>query len=277
MAWCPRSWPWRDHSAASDHIRRAALSRTRSGGSQYPGDYQGGRRNAVTQPVTRRPRAALAGRAAVGTSWRRMSFPAPSGREKRVASADRAFLSRQVARCYPRRNTPSRRARIAGPTPSTSLLARIREIRASEARVSSPSILIGARRSSPLKPSEQARRCERATQRTHRGPLSRTTSFRVPRRAENRARMVDGTTVAGRPANERVLHDVLGLRERTEHAVRDADQKPTKRLEIVGHWSWARPSMPNRRDRRGRCDMASPPAKRATKTAVSTPRRVTII
>src|SRR3954469_1333044 len=70
--------------------------------------------------------------------------------------------------------------------------------------------------------------------------------------------MVDGLAVPGRPAKERVLHDVLGLRERAEHAVRDADQKLTKRLEIVDHGHRPESIMPNRRDRRGRCDMASP-------------------
>src|SRR4030095_12291688 len=68
--------------------------------------------------------------------------------------------------------------------------------------------------------------------------------------------MVDGLTVRGRPSKESVLHDVLGLRERAEHAVRDADQKLTKRLEIVGHAHRPESIMPNRRDRRGRCDMA---------------------
>src|ERR1041384_1831320 len=72
--------------------------------------------------------------------------------------------------------------------------------------------------------------------------------------------MVDGVSIAGRPAKERVLHDILGLRERAEHAVRDADQKLMKRLEIVGHGHRPGLDMPKRRDSRGPCDMAPGPA-----------------
>ena len=53
--------------------------------------------------------------------------------------------------------------------------------------------------------------------------------------SEVRARMIDCLVISLAPAEERVLHDVLGVGDRAEHAVREPAKKRPVLFEFCGH------------------------------------------